>query len=172
LNAELNCPARQAPSGGIFFNARREPEPLTILASLRGKGSSDWDLHASGVKLMKKQLASLGIGLALSVATILTPSTSFAGHGWHGGWHGHGWGWGGIGLGLALGGIGIGLGPRYVYGGYPYYAYDYPYYDYPYYRSYYYGHRPYYGYGYRRPYYGNYWGHGRRVARRVNRRWD
>ena len=123
---------------------------------------------------MKKQLASLGIGLALSVATILAPSNSFAGHGWHGrwhghGWHGHGWGWGGIGLGLALGGIGIGLGPRYVYGGYPYYGYDYPYY-----RSYYYGYRPYYGYGYgyRRPYYGTYWGHGRRVARRVNRRWD
>ena len=47
------------------------------------------------------------------------------------------------------------------------------YYDYPYYRSYYYGYRPYYGYGYgyRRPYYGGYWGHGRRVARRVNRRW-
>jgi hypothetical protein len=123
-----------------------------------------------GVKLMKKQLASLGIGLALSVATILAPSTSFAGHGWHGhGWHGHGWGWGGIGLGLALGGVGIGLGPRYVYGGYPYYDYDYPYY-----RSYYYGYRPYYGYGYgyRRPYYGTYWGHGRRVARRVYRRWD
>ena len=119
---------------------------------------------------MKKQLASLGIGLALSVATIFAPSNSFAGHGWHGhGWHGHGWGWGGIGLGLALGGIGIGLGPRYVYGGYPYYDYDYPYY-----RSYYYGYRPYYGYGYgyRRPYYGTYWGHGRRVARRVNRRGD
>ena len=33
---------------------------------------------------MKKQLASLGIGLALSVATILAPSNSFAGHGWHG----------------------------------------------------------------------------------------
>ena len=119
---------------------------------------------------MKKQLASLGIGLALSVATILAPSNSFAGHGWHGhGWHGHGWhggwGWGGIGLGLALGG----LGPRYVYGGYPLYGYDYPYY-----RSYYYGYRPYYGYGYgyRRPYYGTYWGQGRRVARRVNRRWD
>ena len=56
-----------------------------------------------------------------------------------------------------------------MYGGYPYYGYDYPYY-----RSYYYGYRPYYGYGYgyRRPYYGTYWGHGRRVARRVNRRWD
>ena len=29
-----------------------------------------------------------------------------------------------------------------------------------------------YGYGYGRPGYGTYWGHGRRVARRVNRRWD
>jgi hypothetical protein len=159
---------------GIFFNAAAKPEPLTVLVSLRGKWVQRLDLqNASGVKLMKKQLASLGIGLALSVATILAPSNSFAGHGWHGhgwhghGWHGHGWGWGGIGLGLALGGIGIGLGPRYVYGGYPYYGYDYPYY-----RSYYYGYRPYYGYGYRRPYYGTYWGHGRRVARRVNRRWD
>ena len=27
-------------------------------------------------------------------------------------------------------------------------------------------------YGYGRPYYGTYWGHNRRVARRVNRRWD
>ena len=47
-------------------------------------------------KLMKKQLASLGIGLALSVATILAPSNSFAGHGWHG-WHGLAWPWVGLG---------------------------------------------------------------------------
>jgi hypothetical protein len=123
---------------------------------------------------MKRQLTALSMGLALSVATILAPSNAEAGRGWHGhGWHGHGWnggwGWAGLGLGLALGGIGVGLGPRYVYGGDPYY--DYPYYDYPYQRSYYYGYRPYYGYGYRRPYYGTYWGHGRRVARRVDRRW-
>src|SRR4029079_13672943 len=50
--------------------------------------------------------------------------------------------------------------PRY-YGGYPAYGYAYPSYGYAY---------PSYGYG--RPYYGTYWGHGRRVARRVNRRWD
>jgi hypothetical protein len=112
-----------------FFRRRPETRTLTVLVSLRGKRVQRLDLNALGVKLMKKQLASLGIGLALSVATILAPSNSFAGHGWHGhGWHGHGWGWGGVGLGLALGGIGIGLGPRYVYGGYPYYGYDYPYY--------------------------------------------
>ena len=29
-----------------------------------------------------------------------------------------------------------------------------------------------YGYGYGRPYVGTYWGQSRRVARRVNRRWD
>ena len=45
--------------------------------------------------------------------------------------------------------------PRY-YGGYPAYGYAYPSY----------------GYGYGRPYYGTYWGQSRRVARRVNRRWD
>ena len=47
-----------------------------------------------------------------------------------------------------------------VEGGYP--AYDeYPSYSYSY---------PSYGYG--RPYAGTYWGQSRRVARRVNRRWD
>ena len=51
--------------------------------------------------------------------------------------------------------------PRYAYG-YPAYGYSYPSYGYSY---------PSYGYGYR-PYYGTYWGHNRRVARRVNRRWD
>jgi hypothetical protein len=45
---------------------------------------------------------------------------------------------------------------------YPSYGYTYPSYGYSY---------PGYGYGYR-PYYGTYWGQGRRVARRVNRRWD
>ena len=84
---------------GIFFNAAAKPEPLTVLVSLRGKRVQRLDLkNASGVKLMKKQLASLGIGLALSVATILAPSNSFAGHGWHGhGWHGHGTAMGGVG---------------------------------------------------------------------------
>lgn len=54
--------------------------------------------------------------------------------------------------------------PRY-YGGYPAYGYAYPSYGYAY---------PSYGdgYGYDRPYYGGYLGQGRRVARRVNRRWD
>jgi hypothetical protein len=47
----------------------------------------------------------------------------------------------------------------------PYYGYSYPSYGYAY-PSY--G----YGYGYSRPYYGTYWGHNRRVARRVYRRWD
>lgn len=58
--------------------------------------------------------------------------------------------------------------PRYAYG-YPAYGYSYPSYGYTY-PSYGYNY-PGYGYGYR-PYYGTYWGHGRRVARRVNRRWD
>ena len=44
------------------------------------------------------------------------------------------------------------------YGGYPSYGYTYPSYGY--------------GYGYRRPYVGTYWAQGRRVARRVNRRWN
>jgi len=59
------------------------------------------------------------------------------------------------------------------YGGYPAYGYAYPSYGYAYpsyvYPSYAY---PSYGYGYGRPYVGTYWGQGRRVARRVNRRWD
>ena len=48
--------------------------------------------------------------------------------------------------------------PSYGYRGYPAYGYSYPSYGY--------------GYGYNRPYYGTYWGHSRRVARRVNRRWN
>jgi hypothetical protein len=51
--------------------------------------------------------------------------------------------------------------PNYGYS-YPSYAYAYP--------SYGYGHYPSYGYG--GPYYGTYWGHNRRVARRVYRRWN
>ena len=61
-------------------------------------------------------------------------------------------------------GVSIYIGPGYpgyaypaypsYYGGYPAYGYAYP------------------SYGYGRPYYGTYWGHNRRVARRVNRRWD
>jgi hypothetical protein len=53
--------------------------------------------------------------------------------------------------------------PSYGYAPPPTYGYTYPSYGYAY---------PSYGYGYGRPYYGNYWGQGRRVARRVNRRWD
>jgi hypothetical protein len=49
-----------------------------------------------------------------------------------------------------------------AYGAYPSYGYAYPSYGYAY---------PNYGY-YGRPYAGTYWGQGRRVARRVNRRWD
>ena len=44
--------------------------------------------------------------------------------------------------------------PRYYGYGYPSYGYAYP------------------SYGYGGPYYGGYWGQGRRVARRVNRRWN
>jgi hypothetical protein len=47
-------------------------------------------------------------------------------------------------------------------GGYAHYGYAYPHYGY----SYAYPHYGYPGYGY----YGGYWGHGRRVARRVWRR--
>ena len=54
--------------------------------------------------------------------------------------------------------------PPYGYGP-PTYGYAYPSYDYAY-PSY--G----YGYGYGRPSYGTYWGQNRRVARRVNRRWN
>lgn len=50
--------------------------------------------------------------------------------------------------------------PRYSYA-YPRYGYANPNYGYA---------NPNYGYG--RPYYGTYWGHSRRVARRVNRRWN
>ena len=72
-------------------------------------------------------------------------------------------------------GVSIYIGPGYpgygagypAFGYYPpyprYYGYSYPSYGYAY---------PSYGYGYGRPYYGTYWGHNRRVARRVNRRWD
>ena len=64
-------------------------------------------------------------------------------------------------------GQGYGNGyPHYGYG----YGYGYPRYGYGY-SSYGYSSYPgYYGYGYGRPYYGTYWGHGRRVARRVYRR--
>jgi hypothetical protein len=82
-------------------------------------------------------------------------------------------------------GVSIYVGPGYpgygdypVYGGYPaydpgYMPYDagYPGYVYPPYPRYYGGYS-YPGYGYGRPYYGTYWGHGRRVARRVYRRHD
>jgi hypothetical protein len=69
-------------------------------------------------------------------------------------------------------GVNIYIGP-----GYPGYAaypanpgdyVDYPAYDYVY-PSYEYAYP---GYGYGRPYVGTYWGHNRRVERRVNRRWD
>jgi hypothetical protein len=68
-------------------------------------------------------------------------------------------------------GVTIYIGPGYpgyaaypgYYGGYPAYGVPYPSYGYAY---------PSYGYGYGRPYYGGYWGQGRRVARRVNRRWN
>ena len=69
-------------------------------------------------------------------------------------------------------GVSIYIGP-----GYPGYGAGYPGYAYPAYPRYYGGYPAYgyaypsYGYGYR-PYYGGYWGQGRRVARRVNRRWD
>ena len=70
-------------------------------------------------------------------------------------------------------GVSIYIGPGYSgYGaGYPGYAYYPPYpryygYSYP---SYGYAY-PSYGYGYGRPSYGTYWGHSRRVARRVYRR--
>jgi len=53
--------------------------------------------------------------------------------------------------------------PNYGYS-YPSYAYSYP--------SYGYGQYPSYGYGYNGPYFGTYWGHDRRVARRVYRRWN
>ena len=77
-------------------------------------------------------------------------------------------------------GVTIYIGPQGYGAGYPaynYYApyprsygYSYPSYGYAY-PSYGYGYgRP--GYGYGRPGYGTYWGHSRRVARRVNRRWD
>src|SRR5215470_3135538 len=60
-----------------------------------------------------------------------------------------------------------GYGAGYTGYGYypPYHAYNYPSYAYNY---------PSYGdgYGYNSPYYGTYWGHNRRIARRVNRRWD
>ena len=69
-------------------------------------------------------------------------------------------------------GVTIYIGPQGYGGGYPAYGYYAPYppsygYSYPSYGTY-----PSYGYGYGRPYYGNYWGQSRRVARRVNRRWD
>jgi hypothetical protein len=70
-------------------------------------------------------------------------------------------------------GVSIYIGP-----GYPGYGAGYPGYAYPAYPRYYGGYPAYgyaypsYGYGYGRPYYGGYWGQGRRVARRVNRRWD
>ena len=58
--------------------------------------------------------------------------------------------------------------PQYGYGyGYPHYGYGYGY-GYPHY-GYGYGSYPSYGYG-GPGYYGGYWGHGRRVARRVWRR--
>jgi hypothetical protein len=63
--------------------------------------------------------------------------------------------------------VNIYVGP----GGYAHYGYAYPHYGfYPHY-GYSYGYRPY-GYGYYGGpgYYGGYWGHGRRVARRVWRR--
>jgi hypothetical protein len=73
-------------------------------------------------------------------------------------------------------GVSIYVDPGYPgYGGYPAYDPGYPVYDpgYPVYPTPYpaYGYA-YPSYGYGLPYYGGYWGHGRRVARRVNRRWN
>jgi len=65
-----------------------------------------------------------------------------------------------VGPGADYGGYAYPAYPRY-YAGYPAYGYAYPSYGYAY---------PSYGYG--GPYYGGYWGQGRRVARRVNRRWN
>ena len=72
-------------------------------------------------------------------------------------------------------GVSIYIGPGYpAYGGYPAYDPGYPVYPTPYAYSYpTYGYAyPSYRYGYGRPYYGTYWGHNRRVARRVYRRHD
>jgi hypothetical protein len=85
-------------------------------------------------------------------------------------------------------GVGIYVGPGDPgYAGYPAYAPGYPVYvpapgyplyapapGYPVYATpYAYAYPSYgYGYGYGRPYYGGNWGQGRRVARRVNRRWN
>jgi len=80
------------------------------------------------------------------------------------GYPGYGAGYGAVYPGYATGYTGYAYyPPNYGYS-YPSYAYAYP--------SYGYGHYPSYGYGYNGPYYGTYWGHNRRVARRVYRRWD
>jgi hypothetical protein len=71
-------------------------------------------------------------------------------------------------------GVSIYVGPGYpgnaYYPPYPPPGYGSPNYDYAY-PNYGYAY-PSYGYGYARPYYGTYWGHNRRVARRVYRRWN
>jgi hypothetical protein len=113
-----------------------------------------------GAKAMRKSSAIFVSAVALGLAMFVPLKASAQGVTIYinPGYPGYGAGYPGYGAGYPGHGAGY---PAYA----PYYGYSYPSYGYAY-PSY--G----YGYGYSRPYYGTYWGHNRRVARRVNRRWD
>src|SRR5262249_36618549 len=116
-----------------------------------------------GVKAMRKSSAIFVSAVALGLAMVPLKAsaqgvTIYVNPGYPG--------YGAVYPGYGAGYTGYGYYPPYHAYNYPSYAYNYPSYGAYNYPSY--G----YGYGYNSPYYGTYWGHNRRVARRVNRRWD
>ena len=97
---------------------------------------------------MKKSLAAYSVAAALVALAMFAPTNASAQ----------------VNIYVGPGGYG-----HYGYGGYSPYGYGYGYYR-PYGYGYYGGYPGYGYYGGYRGYYGGYWGHGRRVARRVWRR--
>ena len=126
-----------------MVNARRVARALLGAKSMRKSSAIFVSVLAFGLAMFVPLKAS-----AQGVTIYINPS--YPGYG--AGYPGYGAGYPGYGAGY----------PGYAYYP-PNYGYSYPSYAYDY---------PSYGYGYNGPYYGTYWGHNRRVARRVYRRWD
>src|SRR6476646_7385864 len=127
-----------------MVNARRVARALLGAKSMRKSSAIFVSVLAFGLAMFVPLKAS-----AQGVTIYINPS--YPGYG--AGYPGYGAGYPGY----------ASYPPNYGYS-YPSYADAYP--------SYGYGHYPSYGYGYNGPSYGTYWGHNRRVARRVYRRWD
>jgi hypothetical protein len=149
-----------------MVNGRRVARALLGAKSMRKSSAIFVSVLAFGLAMFVPLKAS-----AQGVTIYINPS--YPGYG--AGYPGYGAGYPGYGAGYpgyATGYTGYAYyPPNYGYD-YPSYADAYPSYGYGHYPSYGYGHYPSYGYGYNGPSYGTYWGHDRRVARRVYRRWD